>query len=144
MPEKTKSNQLPGLIVKFVGGAVGLIFAGIGIAVLFFMWAMPFGEFGSPPLFFRIFASLISMMFVVIGGAVSLGSIFASKKGGLPQSINQFDEQQQTSAEQSELKSPPIYTCTRCGAPLGEGVQVSPHGDVKCAYCSAWFNIYGK
>ena len=53
MPDKSQSNQLPGLLAKFVGGAVGLIFAGIGITVLVFMWGMSFGEFGSPSLFFR-------------------------------------------------------------------------------------------
>ncbi len=34
------------------------------------------------------------------------------------------------------------YECLNCGADLGKGVDVSPSGDVKCEYCSKWFNIH--
>ena len=34
------------------------------------------------------------------------------------------------------------YQCPACGARIQEGDEVSPKGDVKCPYCTGWFNIY--
>jgi hypothetical protein len=132
-------------ISKFVGGAMGLIFAGIGLTTLAFLWGMPFGEFGSPPLFFRIFASFIAVSFVIMGGAAFFGIIKGvTASGTFPASIDENGEPDEAQPADSKLNAPPAYTCPKCGAPLAKGAEVSPHGDVKCGYCSAWFNIYGK
>jgi hypothetical protein len=132
-------------IGKFVGGAMGLIFAGIGLTVLVFLWGSSFEEFGSPPLFFRVFASFIALAFVIIGGSIFFVSIMVVKTGNnIMQSINDAKEQEELSTDHSGVNTPVSYTCQRCGAPLGKGVEVSPQGDVKCVYCNAWFNIHGK
>ncbi len=131
-------------MAKFVGGAMGLIFAGIGLTVLVFIWSASFEEFGSPPLFFRVFASFIALAFVIIGGSVFGGTIMGIKAGGKIMQSMESVEQKDSSREVSEASHPTSYTCARCGAPLGEGVEVSLHGDVKCSYCSAWFNIHIK
>ena len=34
------------------------------------------------------------------------------------------------------------YQCPACGARIQEGDEVSPKGDVKCPYCTGWFNIH--
>ena len=39
---------------RFIGGVFGLVFLGVGVSVIIFLWSAPFGEFGSPPLFFRV------------------------------------------------------------------------------------------
>jgi hypothetical protein len=141
-PDPKKSIDRIG---KFVGGAMGLIFAGIGLTVLIFLWANPFGEFDSPPLFFRVFASFIALSFVIIGGSIFLMSIMVVKVGNnILQSINEAKEQEESSTDEAGVNTPTYYTCQHCGAPLGKGVEVSPRGDVKCVYCNAWFNIYGK
>ena len=43
---------------RFIGAVFGLVFFGIGLTVIGFLWGAPFGEFGSPPLVFRIFWQL--------------------------------------------------------------------------------------
>ena len=34
------------------------------------------------------------------------------------------------------------YQCPACGARIQEGDEVSPKGDVRCPYCTGWFNIH--
>jgi hypothetical protein len=138
-------NQLPEGAVKVgkaVGGGMGLIFAGIGVTVLIFLWGSSFDEFGSPPLFFRVFGSFIALAFVLMGGGTFLGSLFAGNalKNISPGTENQPDSD--TGDDAPATDAPVSYTCPRCGAPLGKGAEVSPHGDVKCGYCNAWFNIH--
>jgi hypothetical protein len=40
------------------------------------------------------------------------------------------------------LHTGPDYECDHCGAAIGEGAEVSPHGDIMCSYCNKWFNIH--
>jgi hypothetical protein len=41
-------------------------------------------------------------------------------------------------AEEAE----PDYECPNCGASVGEDSEISPSGDIKCAFCKSWFNVY--
>ncbi len=139
------SKQPDAPIGKFIGGAMGLIFAGVGLTVLFFLWSARTGEFDSPPLFFRVFGSFIALAFVLMGGGTFVATVAGTKIGSsVSNSINEAIERDEPSRADSISNSATSYVCTRCGAPLGKGAEVSPHGDVKCGYCSAWFNIYGK
>jgi DNA-directed RNA polymerase subunit RPC12/RpoP len=117
---------------RLVGTVIGCVFGGIGLLVLGFLWSQPFGEFHSPPLFFRLFGSMIAIPFVLIGGFTAVKSLTAT--GG------------NRSGRKSSRKSPPKqkrkYVCPHCNAPIGEDSDVSPHGDVKCSYCKSWFNIH--
>ncbi len=117
---------------KFVGAIVGCVFAGIGITILGFLWSQPFGGFGSPPLFFRIFGSLIAIPFIAIGSFTAYSAI--TSKGMLPKS-NLMDSTPVNTKQGT-------YTCSKCNAPLSDNIDVSPHGDVKCGYCNSWFNIH--
>ena len=49
-------------------------------------------------------------------------------------------------APSESVPTPPTagYVCTKCGAPLSEGADVSPSGDVKCQSCKSWFNIHAE
>ncbi len=130
---------------RFIGGVFGFVFFGIGITVLIFMWAAPFGEFGSPPLFFRVFASFIALAFVAMGGTVCAGAI----RGRSPLGTSHIARAQSLIDEMADGREPPSasqagYRCPHCGAPLSEGSDASPHGDVKCGHCNCWFNIHGK
>ena len=42
-------------------GVFGLVFGGIGLTVLGYLWLTPFNQFDSPPLFFRIVGSFIAI-----------------------------------------------------------------------------------
>ena len=131
---------------RFIGAVFGLIFFGIGLTVIGFLWTAPFGEFGSPPLFFRIVGSFISLAFVTMGGATAYAAIAGKPQkhlirrfaGGRHESIN----------ANRELRSPmPVKdgcSCDNCGATLDSSAEVSPHGDVKCGHCDRWFNIHGR
>lgn len=116
---------------RIVGGVFGCVFACIGLLVLGFLWSQPFGGFHSPPLFFRLFGSLVAIPFVAIGGFSAYASITGA---GIPKS--KLISPSAISTKQGS------YTCPKCSAPLSDDVDVSPHGDVKCGYCESWFNIH--
>lgn len=124
---------------------------GIGMTVLIFFWSAPFGEFHSPPLFFRVFGSFIALAFVMTG----IGIFVGAGKLGNPRSMAQKlqEMQKELSANQPEAGASPTqsgdaapskvgYDCPNCGAALGKTADVSPGGDVKCGYCERWFNIH--
>lgn len=131
------------LIPRIVFGTFGLGFGGIGLAVLSFLWLTPFNQFGSPPLFFRIFGSFIALMFVVMGGG-TLAAAIAGK--GLANRAAMLARQQQADINHPAAEPKPSvgYTCSKCGAPLGVDAEVSPLGDVKCSFCHQWFNIHNR
>jgi len=123
---------------RFVGVVFGLVFLAIGITVIVFMWTGDEG-FGRPPLFFRIFASLIATAFVAMGGAVAYDSVRAMAAGRDIDSIASHGLKQSFSQPQGAN-----YRCSACGAPLDKGADVSPHGDVKCTHCGSWFNVHKR
>lgn len=130
---------------RFIGGAMGFIFGGIGLTVLAFLWGTPFDQFGSPPLFFRVFGSFIALAFVVIGGGTFVAAISGSRLSAARTASSRTASQNEPcNGDAPQLTGSLHYSCPSCGAPLGDKIDVSPHGDAKCTYCSGWFNIHGK
>jgi DNA-directed RNA polymerase subunit RPC12/RpoP len=128
-------KNVPGAgAARFVGAVMGFVFAGIGLTVLVFMWGAPFDEFGSPPLFFRIFASFIAIAFVGMGGTMGVSAL----RGGFAKP----GETLRRASPDAPPAAPAGYKCPNCGAPLGEQADVSPSGDVKCTFCGRWFNVH--
>ena len=139
---------------RFVGAAFGLGFLGIGLTVLCFLWSMSFSDFHSPPLVFRIFGSIIALLFVAVGGSLAWASLTKKadqgatawaelmKKAGQDMPPNPSDGI--GNAEGQAPPKPVGYVCPKCGASLAKEVEVSPLGDVKCSFCGGWFNIHGK
>lgn len=131
---------------KFMGLIFGVVFGGIGLTVLIFMIFAGSG-FGSPPLFFRIVASFIALAFIGVGGTTVYGMIRALKNKG---NTFEFPPNETHTTRSGSPQAPPSpggpkqYSCPSCGAPLGADLEVSPHGDAKCSFCSRWFNIHGK
>ncbi len=128
---------------------IGIVPFGIGVTVLGFLWLTPFNQFGSPPLFFRIFGSFIALGFVLVGVTFfkAGGMVNRNRLRDLAETMR--DLQQSQSSDGSD--SPPNgnaaktgYDCPNCGASLGDGAEVSPSGDVKCDYCKRWFNIHSS
>ncbi|MFK7821887.1 MAG: hypothetical protein AB8G99_24525 [Planctomycetaceae bacterium] len=130
---------------RFIGAVFGLGFLGIGVTVLGYLWLTPFNQFGSPPLFFRIFGSFIAIMFVAMGGGTAYAAI-TGKANPVGNHRQISDVIQHASSEQgkSEPSTGDNYACDSCGAPLNSETDVSPHGDAKCTHCGRWFNIHGK
>ena len=126
---------------RIVAGVFGFAFAGIGLTVLISLWATPFGQFGSPPLFFRIFGSFIAIVFIAAGGSSLIGALTAGRL------LDRFPvPTPEREAESGEVpvssNSPLNYSCPKCGAQIGRQADVSPLGDVKCTFCNQWFNIH--
>lgn len=124
-------------VARFVGGVFGFVFAGIGLTVLVFLWSA--SGFGEPPLFFRIFGSFIAIAFVAFGGAMLYGVITgrAMATAARPPSV--------PTGKPGPTAAPTTgYQCPNCGAPLAQGADVSPMGDVKCPFCQTWFNVHGR
>jgi DNA-directed RNA polymerase subunit RPC12/RpoP len=130
---------------RFVAALVGFIFAGIGVTVIAFLWGAPFGEFGSPPIFFRIVGSFIALAFVGVGGSTGVAALAGRGLSSPLDRSDVVDDEDGGREESSAGEVSPAqggYRCPRCGAPLGRQADVSPSGDAKCAYCRAWFNIH--
>ena len=129
---------------------MGIVPFGIGLTVLGFLWGAPFGEFGSPPLPFRIFGSFIALAFVLVGVGFFTAGGLVGKLGSNSRMMNLLQQQaarmhrQSRRNESSDESTPPQvgYDCPNCGASLGENPEVSPSGDAKCSYCKRWFNIH--
>lgn len=140
-----RRSNLPrraGAAERFLTGVFGFVFGGIGLTVIAFLWGSPWNEFGSPPLVFRVFGSFIALAFVAFGGVALFGGITA---GESTSSLGSLQRGQTRSVDdESEPVGNVSYTCPRCSAPLSNKAEVSPHGDVKCTFCSGWFNVYGK
>ena len=118
--------------VRLLGIVFGIVFGGIGLTVIGFLW----GErgFGEPPLFFKLFGSFIAIAFVAMGATIFMSTL----KGQAPNAGNA------DSARPGGTPDDGVgYKCPACGARLGEAADVSPKGDVKCGYCKTWFNIHG-
>ena len=127
---------------RFIGAVFGLIFLGIGLTVIGFLWSAPFGEFGSPPLFFRIMGSFIALAFVTMGGATAYAAI--TGKLQKQHSLSHDARPQNGGLERSPAPVKDGYSCDNCGATLDSSAEVSPHGDVKCDHCDRWFNIHAR
>ena len=130
---------------RIFSGVIGVTFGGIGLAVLGFMWGFlggdAFGGFGGPPLFFRIFASLIALPFVALGAAALLAAVTGKAMGSTPTGIVQGIA---TRSNASPTPAAARYECPQCSSPLADRSDVSPHGDARCAHCGSWFNIHGR
>ncbi len=127
---------------RVLGIVFGIVIGGVGITVLAFLWGTPRGEFGAPPLFFRIFGSFIALAFVAMGGSICLAALKgASPFGPAIRKLGITDRR----AVPGESAGAPVsagYVCPQCGASLGPKADVSPLGDVKCTFCGSWFNIH--
>jgi hypothetical protein len=130
-PAAMKSHGRPPLFILLFFS----IFGFIGIAVIAFLWGSGNG-FGSPPLFFKVFGSLIALGFIAMGFGFPLSMLRRGKTvedptaRGLP--------------SQPPPPGPPAnLVCPACGANVGKA-EVSPSGDVKCSYCHGWWNIHRR
>ncbi|HET6423700.1 MAG TPA: hypothetical protein VFG20_08465 [Planctomycetaceae bacterium] len=129
MDDQSPADNHLGTIGRVIFGVFGAVFAAIGVTVIGAMWLAPFNDFHSPPLFFRIVASLIAVVFVVMGGGIAV----AAWTGKM---------QPRVSARSNPPPGSIGYTCPQCGATLAKDADVSPMGDVKCTFCQRWFNIH--
>jgi DNA-directed RNA polymerase subunit RPC12/RpoP len=124
---RRNNSSLPS---RFLGVIFGLVFAGIGLSVIGMLWTQR--GFGEPPVFAKIFGSLVAVPFVAVGATL----VFSVIRGRAPGS-----SLESAGAEQGAAAAG--YACPGCGARLGDAADVSPKGDVKCPYCRQWFNIHG-
>ena len=128
-------------VATIVSRVVPFFFGCVGVTVLVFLWSQPFGGFGSPPLFFRVFGSFIAIMFCLVGFG---GAIFGGRMMNQVKARGRQLRRSRRDLEHERDVAPPKvgYDCPNCGGGLGDDADVSPSGDVKCSYCDRWFNIH--
>ncbi|MBL4885595.1 MAG: hypothetical protein JKY95_13815 [Planctomycetaceae bacterium] len=137
-------DQVP-MGARIIAGCFGLTFGGIGLSLFAFMWLTPFNQFGSPPLFFRVFASLIAIPFMAIG----FTGLYSAITGTGAMTKHHLLHGQIMRAAMKNMKDqtagkpgpPTQLACPSCGAPRSSE-EASPSGDVKCAHCQRWYNMY--
>jgi hypothetical protein len=143
----SKLSDLPRVVppaARLVAGVFGFVFGGIGLTVLIFLWAAPVDDFGSPPLVFRVFGSFIAIAFVAFGGAMLYGALSGRGMVARRTLANGATTFGQAPAPSGPAAPAGGYQCPNCGAPLSDDADVSPMGDVKCAFCKTWFNIHQR
>lgn len=121
---------------RVAGAVVGFAFATIGIILIGWLWLQPFG-FMHPPLIFRLFGSIIAIVFVTVGSTAGITSLKGELPAGMKNRLRRLNRGGRPGGEM-----PTGYKCPNCGAALSEGADVSPSGDAKCDYCRTWFNIH--
>jgi hypothetical protein len=127
---------------RIASGVIGVAFGGIGLVVLAFMWGLlGDDDFARPPLFFRLFASLIALPFVAVGGAALFAAITGNTSGG---GKGALIEGTATQARGTLPDTSGSFQCPHCSSPLADRAEVSPHGDAKCGHCGSWFNVHGR
>ena len=92
--------------------------------------------------------SLVTIFILVVGGLVFFGAI--STLMGHRKITNQITDQvfrqareQSRDDQTSESQvSSDDYSCSKCGASLESGTEISPSGDFKCQYCNSWSNVH--
>ena len=138
-PQPRRQQQPAAGASRFIGAVFGLAFAGVGLAVIGGLW---FGGMGDPPIIFKLVGSFIATIFVAVGGTLAFGAI----TGAGPMSEQGASTSPPTGT--APTTSPPAgsrtYTCPHCGGGLDRNADVSPMGDVKCAFCGRWFNVHGR
>ena len=124
-------------------GVFGCVFAGAGLCMLALIWG---GESDFVPVPARLFGSLICVAFLAIGGFVAINAIVGGKLMSPRLDVPDLPDLPDGSADATGRPPASIagYVCPNCGATLGEKADVSPMGDVKCAFCGRWFNVHGK
>ncbi|MFT7679401.1 MAG: hypothetical protein ACI8QC_003402 [Planctomycetota bacterium] len=121
--------------MQFVARFVPFVFGLIGVLVIVSLWTME--GFGAPPLFFKLFGTLIASVFCLTGfGAAIHGP--DRLNSGRPGEGRRRGKRNRRSAPSSAGG----YTCPHCQGGLESGADVSPSGDVKCTFCDRWFNIH--
>lgn len=132
------------MIERIVTGAFGIAFGGVGLCVLGFMWLSPADDFHTPPLFFRVFASLLAIPFVAVGGSALYAAVTGQLMTTKPvEHLHQFAQQIRASTHiegSTNSSIPAKLACPQCGAPTGTA-DISPLGDVKCSHCQNWYNV---
>ena len=116
--------------MKYFGLIFALPFIGGPIALLTILWGD--NGFGSPPVAMQLFGSFVCIAVAAAGFMMAIGIIRGK----------------QLSPQKRHAESSPspkgLYSCSHCGASIGEDSEISPSGDIKCEYCKSWFNVNKK
>ena len=115
-----------GLAGRVFTSFFGIIFALVGLSVIVFLWSRPSGGFGSPPVFFRVFGSLIGLAFIGFGvmsafGALSMGKV--------------MDHARRAAAKARRTGA----KCPNCGAAVANRIAGPDSNDVECTFCGSVF-----
>lgn len=122
---------------------IGIVPLGIGLTVLWSLWFGDFGPLGGPPLFFRLFGSFVALGFVMTGATFLFGRMI-DPSASLLEAMRELERHRSESSSAAAGTPGTAFSCPNCGSSLGDEVDVSPNGDVKCEHCRRWFNIHRR
>jgi hypothetical protein len=129
--ENSRPPKRPPLVMMLVFGVFGCI----GLAMFVSIWAVSSNSFGAPPLPVRLVGSFIALAFIILGIGVPISAWKRAREAS--------DSDAGSGRQESSSTPAAGYRCPHCGAGLGNQ-EVSPSGDVKCAYCKVWWNIHRR
>lgn len=115
--------------------AIAVIFGLIGVVVIVHTWTER--GFGEPPLFFKLFFTLVASVFVLVGIGGVVGKGLRADPGGAGRDGPRSPDRSAGPGARAGLD----LKCDHCGATLGAEADISPSGDVRCGYCQRWFNV---
>ena len=134
-------------------GVVGLVISGLAFLGFFGPAAITSGVGGLAPwkilLLLALMVSLAALKMIRVVGAISRlknpGPLSGAVRWPGSDDTEPLDavdpKPSETPGPVRDPRTDP-YQCPACGARIQEGDEVSPKGDVKCPYCTGWFNIH--
>ena len=115
--------------------AIAVIFGLIGTLVIVHTWTET--GLGEPPLFFKLFFTLVASVFVLIG----IGGLLGKGLRAAPRVAGPDGVRSAGGGSGAAAGGRLDLSCPNCGATLDGEADISPSGDVRCGYCQRWFNV---
>jgi len=139
-------------VVRHLYLVIGLSMIGLAAVTLFFYVKTLRASATSLDLTFRTVPIGVASV-VFLSGVVfvrSALSLFRAEGGEQPlEPVNWPDPDSDSGSECAgsqrigrERPARDPYQCPACGARIQDASDVSPGGDVRCAYCNVWFNVH--
>ena len=137
-------------LIRHLYWVMGLSMIGLAAVTVFFYVKTLWASGASVDLTFRTVPIGVALVVFLLGvvlvrSALSLFRLDGWEKALEPVNWPDSDSISQPAGSERVEKEKAVRDasqCTACGARIQDASAVSPRGDVRCAYCNAWFNVH--
>jgi DNA-directed RNA polymerase subunit RPC12/RpoP len=140
------------VVVRHVYLVMGLSMIGLAAVTVFFYVKTLRNSGASVDLTFRLVPLGVALVGFLLGIAWVRSALSLFRLGDFENPLEAIQwsardsksESESSESERVETEKPArdTYQCTACGARIQDASEVSPRGDIRCAYCNVWFNVH--
>jgi DNA-directed RNA polymerase subunit RPC12/RpoP len=147
----SKSRSSPGFaLIRHLYLVMGLSMIGLASVTVFFYVKTLWASGASVDLTFRTVPMGVALVVFLLGVAFVRSALSLSRLDGWEKALEpvnwpdsgSISEPAGSERVEKEKAIRDAYQCTACGARIQDVSEVSPGGDVRCAYCNVWFNVH--